>query len=301
MRMIRRYKLRSLFLVSSATAFILAAGVAYHKSAQRQQRLAHKLAAHGVTVEPIPFSIDPNCGPTGRRTVSFITALLEKYCGPHYAFQLEAVTVESRNPDLQLLGELKDVRCLRGAGLSAEVIEAIAPGRLRYVDASKQRVTRASVRHLAKSKYLQVLVLNDCPVTDDDLSALQSASELVGLHVSRTGINGDFLELLAAGKLRQLSMARCKLKRRSCHQLERFSKLEGITFEGAEIDSLYVLGIGPLPMLRSLNLSNTNISDVALNHFFERFPALEALDTRATAVKSETKEALYVRYRNSSS
>ena len=153
-------------------------------------------------------------------------------------------------------------------------------------------------RLLGDDFFNDVVRLDVCSFTDDDLEKVKGLTELQGLELYGCKLTGDGLRHVNPSHLRKLNLAATKVTDDSLKNLERFTQLEelelgqnmdGISDEGlkhllplkrlrrldlgvTEIDNLGLMYIEPLTQLRDLDVTHTNVSAEGVKDFQQALP-----------------------------
>jgi hypothetical protein len=114
---------------------------------------------------------------------------------------------------------------------------------LRELKAEHGAAAGAALAAAAELRRLQVVEIDDCPLTDDELQALAGAEALRWLHLERVGITSDGLRVL-----------------------ERLPRLEVLRLPSTRIDDSGLARIGTLTDLHWLDLRDTRVGGAGLAH-----------------------------------
>lgn len=121
------------------------------------------------------------------------------------------------------------------------------------------------------------ILLNQCPVGDEDLVLLQKTPELRTLGLRGTKITGTGLSNLASvPKLQRLDMGHSELTDEGLKHLPSLVDLQELNIAGTRISDASAAALGDLKNLTVLDASETGLTDAALESLAQ-IPHLETL------------------------
>jgi hypothetical protein len=291
-----KFSLRLMIGIQTCFAVLLAFCVGYHRSAVLQESFAKELTQQGIIAKPVPVALDENNNPLSRREVGWISSLLEKQLGPHYAYSLERIIVNSPIEDSSILRGMNGVRSISGPGLDDEGVLGIDPDQLIFANLSKSPVSNRAIAHLSLARQLKVLLLDDCQIDDQDLELLGSMDHLVRLSANRTQVTGTFLLRTEFRSLQSLSLARCNISHEALAAISELRELRVLNLTRCKLSDEMFEEVVILPRLETLTLVGTDVTDKSLVHLSERFPALKSIDLESTHVSRDAIERMRCTY-----
>ncbi len=148
---------------------------------------------------------------------------------------------------------------------------------VEYLGLIKTTVTDRSLAEVTGMSQLNSIALHDSPgVTDMGIAQLVRVPNLQWLFLSNLPITGAGLSQLK--QLDELYIERCHgLAPHAIHELSQLPNLTYLSFTGSNLTDESLQGFGDAPLLESLALNETDITDVSLSRLADQFPNLTVL------------------------
>ncbi|MBI3562065.1 MAG: hypothetical protein HY080_10165 [Gammaproteobacteria bacterium] len=164
--------------------------------------------------------------------------------------------------DLRELAEIGPV--VYSIDLPSKMTDSLPHEILR--DRSSKMVTDRGIEYLAKLKELRYLGMYDSAITDVGLASLKSLSNLKGLELSHTRIDGTGFAPLSDNKvpLEELAARNTKLTDKTGVVLAKFPKLRVLQLNETQIGDESVRAFGNLTKLEQLSLDGTRVTDASI-------------------------------------
>ncbi len=196
--------------------------------------------------------------------------------------------------DLKLLGEAKitqltlDANRFKNQDLA--LIKKLPLVVLSLVDTTLDDLGAAQV---AEIKGLHGLTIANSKLSPDSLKALAKLKNLQRIKAEGLPLTDDFLKLLAANKnLRVLFLRNSTgISAKNLHIIAR-SNVSYLRLSQTAADDSWLESLTPMPSLRGLELSHTNVTAGALNRFCQSHPQLTDLDFSSCPRISEADAAV---------